>query len=181
MGRSPAAHHHHHHQYKGSQPSTAQEARPDELHRSGDPFDPGGFPQFDDDDGRYELPVPDLRSSTTTPTTPTTTDGRELEMDHLHPEEHNHHASDDEEAGLTSHERRKRWHMRRRQRRQLDSRVVDLNISMTGRRLADRNVLKKLATNVLFIFLWYLFSLSISVVSIYYLFITAFRHLRPLF
>jgi solute carrier family 35 protein C2 len=90
-------------------------------------------------------------------------DSEVVEMDYIN--EVDDHFNSDEEAGLTPHQRKKLLHMRRRQRRQLDSRIVDLKISVSGRRLADRKVLKKLSINTVFILLWYIFSLSISVVS----------------
>lgn len=93
------------------------------------------------------------------------TDSETAEMDFLNSD---NNINDDEETGLTTHERRKRVHMRRRQRRDLDSRIVDTRITVSGRRIADRTVIKKLAINTVFILLWYMFSLAISVVSYVY-------------
>jgi solute carrier family 35 protein C2 len=73
--------------------------------------------------------------------------------------------NDDEETGLTSKERRQRRRRRRRQRRELDARIANVKISESGRRLADQNVVKKLLFNAVLIGLWYIFSLSISIVS----------------
>ncbi|KAI5290030.1 Triose-phosphate Transporter [Ascosphaera aggregata] len=54
---------------------------------------------------------------------------------------------DDEETGLTAKERRQRARLRRQQRRELDSRI-DTHISDDDKRVADRNVNKKLFINV---------------------------------
>jgi solute carrier family 35 protein C2 len=71
---------------------------------------------------------------------------------------------DDEETGLTRKVRSKR---RRRKRRNtlLDQRIVgDSNITAEEKKQADQNVLKKGIINAILIGLWYLFSLSISIV-----------------
>ncbi|PGH19239.1 hypothetical protein AJ80_04104 [Polytolypa hystricis UAMH7299] len=70
---------------------------------------------------------------------------------------------DDEEVGLTPKERRQRWRQRKRQRRELDARVLDDKTSDGGRRLADLAVVRKLAVNGLLIASWYIFAVSISV------------------
>ena len=73
--------------------------------------------------------------------------------------------TDDEETGLTksSKEHRKR---RRRKATRLDERIVGtVNTSKQGRKVADWNVLKAMVINVILIASWYLFSLSISIVS----------------
>lgn len=73
---------------------------------------------------------------------------------------------DDEETGLTANQRRQR-RRRRKQRRHLDARIAGVKPSQQDpftMGLADRNVLKKLLTNVALILLWYFFSLSISIV-----------------
>ncbi|KAL1960097.1 hypothetical protein VTO42DRAFT_269 [Malbranchea cinnamomea] len=90
----------------------------------------------------------------------TSIDTDPFEMDYINSDDN---LNDDEESGLTAHERRKKLHMRRRYLRDLDSRTVDVRITVSGRRTADLNVIKKLAINTVFILLWYIFSLSISV------------------
>jgi hypothetical protein len=70
----------------------------------------------------------------------------------------------DEEAGLDPEGRRNRRH-RREQNTTLDGRVGDQAMSAKEeRKLADMDVLKRSAINVLLILLWYTFSVSISVV-----------------
>lgn len=73
----------------------------------------------------------------------------------------------DEETGLTTHQKRQR-RRRRKQRRKLDARIADVKGQGSIREiLSDRNIVKKLLTNGGLILLWYLFSLSISIVSVY--------------
>ncbi|OJD17187.1 hypothetical protein AJ78_02680 [Emergomyces pasteurianus Ep9510] len=83
-----------------------------------------------------------------------------LEMDFLGSDDD---LNDDEETGLTARERRQRWKQRKRHRRELDARVVEVKISEGDRRLADKAVIKRLAVNAILIGLWYIFSLSISI------------------
>ncbi|OAX82041.1 hypothetical protein ACJ72_03616 [Emergomyces africanus] len=83
-----------------------------------------------------------------------------LEMDFLASDDG---LNDDEETGLTAKERRQRWKQRKRHRRELDARIVEVKISKDERRLADRAVIKRLAVNAVLIGLWYIFSLSISI------------------
>lgn len=72
----------------------------------------------------------------------------------------------DEETGLTSNQRRQR-RQRRRQRRKLDARIADVKGQRNIREiLSDRNVVKRLLINGALILMWYLFSLSISIVSL---------------
>lgn len=71
---------------------------------------------------------------------------------------------DDEETGLTGKDKRKR---RRRKRRNtlLDQRVAgELSTTEEDKKEADKHVLKNMLMNGLFIVLWYIFSLSISIV-----------------
>ena len=73
--------------------------------------------------------------------------------------------TDDEETGLTrkTKEHRKR---RRRKARRLDERIAGtVKTSKQEQKVADWNVLKAVIINVLLIASWYLFSLSISIVS----------------
>ena len=73
--------------------------------------------------------------------------------------------TDDEEAGLTkkTKEHRKR---RRRKATRLDERIAGtVKTSKREQKVADWNVLKAMIINVLLIASWYLFSLSISIVS----------------
>lgn len=68
----------------------------------------------------------------------------------------------DEETRLTKRERRQK----RRQQDQLDVRIGEhVAVSKHEARLADRDVIKKLLINSVLILLWYIFSLSISIVS----------------
>lgn len=107
-------------------------------------------------DQGYQQPTKDERSDGSL------IESESTEMDHVNSDDN---MNDDEETALTTHERRKILHMRRRQRRDLDSRIVDTRITNSGRRMADQTVVKKLAMNTVFILLWYIFSLAISIVS----------------
>jgi hypothetical protein len=72
---------------------------------------------------------------------------------------------DDEETGLTGKDKNKRKR-RRRRNTLLDQRIAaDVTITAEEKREADQNVVKKSLINGLLIGLWYLFSLSISLVS----------------
>lgn len=71
---------------------------------------------------------------------------------------------DDEEMGLTAKERSHRRLKRKKQRRHLDARIAGVKASKQES-LADKNVVKRLLINASLISLWYLFSLSISIVS----------------
>ena len=71
---------------------------------------------------------------------------------------------DDEETGLTRKDRQRKRRKRVRQAR-LDQRIVPERISAEERKKADKNVVRQLMINILLIGLWYLFSLSISLVS----------------
>lgn len=73
--------------------------------------------------------------------------------------------TDDEETGLTGKDKRKRKR-RRTLNSKLDERVAgSAGVSPSGWSLADRNVIKASLMNALLIASWYLFSVSISVVS----------------
>jgi solute carrier family 35 protein C2 len=72
---------------------------------------------------------------------------------------------DDEETGLTGKDKGKRKRKKRRNTL-LDQRIAaDLEITDEEKKEADQNVVKKSLINGLLIGLWYLFSLSISLVS----------------
>lgn len=72
---------------------------------------------------------------------------------------------DDEETGLTTKERAHKQKRKRRNTR-LDQRIArEKHLSAVDKREADKDVVKKLLINIGFILLWYLFSLSISLVS----------------
>lgn len=74
--------------------------------------------------------------------------------------------NDDEETGLTEWERDKRTR-RRLRNAQLDQRIVRGDrISLDEKKEADQNVVRRLVINGGLILLWYLFSLSISLVRI---------------
>ncbi|EAS35801.3 nucleotide-sugar transporter [Coccidioides immitis RS] len=68
--------------------------------------------------------------------------------------------NDDEEAGLTTQQRKKRGLLRKKRREEADSK--DITLSVAQKHLADKHVARRLAVNVVFILLWYLFSVSIS-------------------
>lgn len=71
---------------------------------------------------------------------------------------------DDEETGLTKKDKRRKRAKRRRNTR-LDQRIARDKITDEERKEADQNVFRKLAINAVLIGLWYIFSLSISLVS----------------
>ena len=72
---------------------------------------------------------------------------------------------DDEETGLTTKDKGKRKRKRRRNTL-MDQRIAgDLKITADEKKEADQNVVKKSLINGLLIGLWYLFSLSISIVQ----------------
>ncbi|EEP76241.1 conserved hypothetical protein [Uncinocarpus reesii 1704] len=68
--------------------------------------------------------------------------------------------NDDEEAGLTTQQRKKRGLMRKKRRD--DGEGLDVSLSVAQKHLADKHVMRRLSVNVMFILLWYLFSVSIS-------------------
>ena len=71
---------------------------------------------------------------------------------------------DDEETGLTDPDRRRRQKKRRRNTL-LDQRIArEKSLSADERKDVDKSVVRTLLTNALLIGLWYLFSLSISLV-----------------
>ena len=75
--------------------------------------------------------------------------------------------SDDEESGLTKTDD-SRPNGRRRRRADLPDRTaVSLQLSRVGPKLADRSVLKTLFFNSLLVASWYIFSLSISLASLF--------------
>lgn len=71
---------------------------------------------------------------------------------------------DDEETGLTKQDRKRKRAKRKRNTR-LDNRIAREHISEEERKEADQNVTRKITINLVLIGLWYLFSLSISLVS----------------
>jgi hypothetical protein len=72
---------------------------------------------------------------------------------------------DDEEMGLTKQDRKRKRAKRKRNTR-LDNRIARDKITDEERKEADQNVFRKIAINLVLIGLWYLFSLSISLVSL---------------
>lgn len=73
---------------------------------------------------------------------------------------------DDEETGLTAKDKRRR-RQRRRKNTLLDQRVAgDVKVTAEEKKQADLNVLKNGIINGVLIGLWYLFSLSISIVRV---------------
>lgn len=88
-----------------------------------------------------------------------------MEMDCMSTDDDLH---DDEETGLTAKQRRHQRRRRRKQRRQLDARIADVKASRQDTfslSLGDKGIIRRLLINGVLIFLWYLFSLSISIVS----------------
>lgn len=71
---------------------------------------------------------------------------------------------DDEETGLTGKDKRRKRAKKKRHTR-LDQRIVREGLTAEDKRVADQNVFRKAVINVVLILLWYLFSLSISIVS----------------
>jgi solute carrier family 35 protein C2 len=69
----------------------------------------------------------------------------------------------DAEMGLTTKERRRKQETRRHNT-QLDQRIAKEPITIEERKEADQTVLRRLTINGSLILLWYLFSLSISLV-----------------
>lgn len=71
----------------------------------------------------------------------------------------------DEETGLTAREKKRR-HKKRTRSTQLDQRfATSKDLSPDEQQEADRAIVKRIAINIILILLWYLFSLSISLVS----------------
>jgi solute carrier family 35 protein C2 len=86
----------------------------------------------------------------------------DVELEELHSEDG---FENDEETGLTSAERKERTR-RKLRRMQLDERVaVDHKSSRQEQMEADQSVIKNSIINAILIGLWYMFSLSISVVG----------------
>ena len=116
--------------------------------------DTSGVP---DEEGRYMAYSSDDGSEFSSMST-----GDEFELSRLRKEDA---FTDDEETGLTkkNKEHRKR---RRRKATRLDERIAGtVKTSKQEQKVADWNVLKAMIINVLLIASWYLFSLSISIVS----------------
>ncbi|KJZ72640.1 hypothetical protein HIM_07999 [Hirsutella minnesotensis 3608] len=73
-----------------------------------------------------------------------------------------HDLHDDEEMGLSAKDRSRKRRKRRRNRR-IDNRIApEKDVSPDDLKEADKDVVRKLLINGLFILLWYIFSLSIS-------------------
>jgi hypothetical protein len=72
----------------------------------------------------------------------------------------------DEETGLTTKDKRRKKSKKRRNTL-LDQRIVRESLTAEEKREADQSVVKKSLVNITLIGLWYLFSLSISLVSTY--------------
>lgn len=75
---------------------------------------------------------------------------------------------DDEETGLTGKDKRRK-RMKKKRHTRLDQRIVrerdDGALTAEEKREADQHVFRRSVINVVLIGLWYLFSLSISLVS----------------
>jgi len=92
---------------------------------------------------------------------------------------------DDEETGLTGKDKGNRKR-RRRKNTLIDQRIAaDLTITAEEKKEADQNVVKKGLINILLIGLWYIFSLSISIVSSFSKFVrfllTSFQYNKWMF
>lgn len=88
----------------------------------------------------------------------------DVELDDLSEEDN---LQDDEETGLTGDGRNRRKRKKRRNTL-LNQRVAgDVLITAEEKKEADQNVIKKSLINGLLIALWYIFSLSISIVSLH--------------
>ncbi len=73
---------------------------------------------------------------------------------------------DDEELGLTAQDRARKQKQRRKLTR-LDQRIArEKNLSVDEQKEADKSVMRRLMINGGLILLWYIFSLSISLVSL---------------
>lgn len=72
---------------------------------------------------------------------------------------------DDEETGLTGKDKRRKQKKRRRNTL-LNQRIVqEKDLSLDEQKEADKNVMRRLAINISLILLWYLLSLSLSMVG----------------
>lgn len=72
---------------------------------------------------------------------------------------------DDEEAGLTAQDRTRKQKQKRKLTR-IDQRIArEKNLSIDEKKAADKSVMRRLMINGGLILLWYIFSLSISLVS----------------
>jgi solute carrier family 35 protein C2 len=74
---------------------------------------------------------------------------------------------DDEETGLTGKDKRRK-RLKKKRHTRLDQRIVrerDAGLTAEEKREADQHVFRRSVINVVLIGLWYLFSLSISLVS----------------
>jgi solute carrier family 35, member C2 len=71
---------------------------------------------------------------------------------------------DDEETGLTAKQKNERRRRRKKQRRRLDAKIAGVK-GKTSNVTADKSVFMALTINASLIGMWYLFSLSISIVS----------------
>lgn len=90
------------------------------------------------------------------------TGSEDFEMDDINS---GHDFEDDEETGLTSNQRYQRTR-RKRRNTQMDERIApDVDMKKEEERLTNRTVWTTILINTVLIALWYLFSISISVVS----------------
>lgn len=89
--------------------------------------------------------------------------GSKSDSDQGHHSEFTDDGQDDEETGLTGGAKNKQ-RRRRKHNTRLDHRIVgEDDITQDEKKEADKNVLKDMVINGLFILLWYIFSLSISI------------------
>ena len=151
MGLSPAGNHHRRRSsvLTGANPSS----HPHVPERREDSLRPGDTNRWDEHE---PLTAEDTDASEHSSVA---IDNRDLDV--MSSDDDDHY---DEETGLTANQKRQR-RRRRRQRRKLDARIADGKHGIFQLDLADRNVVKRLVVNAGLILLWYIFSLSISIVS----------------
>ena len=119
---------------------------------------PGEADRAQDDESKYEIYSSD-ESGGSDLSSPSM--GDDISLHTLMPDTR---LSNDEEAGLTKKDRRHRKR-KRRKNTQLDRRVMgNISAAKQEEKKADQNVLKAVGINALLIAVWYMFSLSISIV-----------------
>jgi solute carrier family 35, member C2 len=92
-----------------------------------------------------------------------TDDGTDVELNLLPSDEE---PQDEGESGLSANQRKRRILKRKKKRQRPDAQIPDVQLSgLKPHRLADKNLVRRLTINAGLIGLWYIFSLSISVVS----------------
>ena len=117
---------------------------------------------------KHSIPFPDTEDADATATHEENGDssresGSDWEMDDMHSDEG---LEDDEETGLANGDRSQRT-KRKRRNTMLDERIVSTDAMIQAEeKAATQSVLQAAIINGILIALWYLFSISISVVSL---------------